>query len=74
MDDVTYTGRTVDITPTWSALVRPMCAVLENPSKKPEVMNAKRTMRAEIAKMALAADRYNEYVTALRAEDGEDHS
>jgi hypothetical protein len=62
MPDTMYTGRTIDMTPTWEALVRPMCAVLENPSRKPDVADAKRNIRGQFMRMADAADRWNEHV------------
>lgn len=48
---------TVNITPTWSGIVGSMCAVLENEEGSWE---AKQVIREEFARMAQAADLYNE--------------
>jgi hypothetical protein len=74
MPDTMYTGRTIDMTPTWEALVRPMCAVLENPSRKPDVADAKRNIRGQFMRMADAADRYNVMARKADLPDGLEHT
>ena len=49
--------KTIDITPTWSALIRPMMEVLKNPQANPE---SKRGIEEELIRLAKIVDEYNE--------------
>jgi hypothetical protein len=48
---------TIDITPTWSALILPMVEVLKNPKADPQ---AKKDIQAELIRLAKIVDEYNE--------------
>lgn len=48
--------KTIDLTPSWSALVPAMCAVLENPKADKE---SKEFIRGEFARMAEFCDQVN---------------
>ena len=48
---------TIDITPTWSALILPMVEVLKNPKADPQ---AKKEVQAELIRLAKIVDAYNE--------------
>jgi hypothetical protein len=50
--------KTIDITPTWSALIRPMMEVLKN-HKKADTESVK-GMEQEFVRMAKIIDEYNE--------------
>lgn len=47
--------KTVDITPTWEAVLAILLAVIENPNARP---SAKASARGELRRMAQLADRY----------------
>ena len=49
--------KTIDVTPTWSALILPMIEVLKNPKADPQ---AKKDITKELSKLAKIADDYNE--------------
>ena len=49
--------KTIDITPTWSALIRPMMEVLKNSKANPE---SRKGIEEEIIRMAKIIDEYNE--------------
>ena len=49
--------KTIDITPTWSALVRPMVEVLKNPKAPAE---AKKEITDEFIRLAKIVDDLNE--------------
>ena len=49
--------KTIDVTPTWSALILPMVEVLKNPKADPQ---AKKDITKELSRLAKIADRYNE--------------
>ena len=48
---------TIDITPTWSALILPMIEVLKNPNAPTE---AKKEITDEFVRLAKIVDEYNE--------------
>lgn len=54
-EDVHYTGRTVDITPSWTGILPVLIGVLQNP-KAP--ITAHREAEAELQRMAKLADQY----------------
>ena len=45
--------KTIDITPTWSGLIRPMLEVLKNPKADPQ---AKKGIEEELIRLAKIAD------------------
>mgnify|MGYP005673373193 CR=1 FL=1 len=49
--------KTIDVTPTWSALILPMVEVLKNPQADPQ---AKKDITKELSRLAKIADDYNE--------------
>jgi len=49
--------KTIDITPTWSALILPMVEVLKNPKADPQ---AKKEVQAELLRLAKLVDDQNE--------------
>ena len=49
--------KTIDITPTWSALILPMVEVLKNPKADPQ---AKKDVQAELLRLAKIVDNQNE--------------
>jgi len=49
--------KTIDITPTWSALILPMVEVLKNPNADAQ---AKKDIQAELIRLASIVDQYNE--------------
>ncbi len=49
--------KTIDITPTWSALILPMVEVLKNPKADPQ---AKKEITNEFIRLAKIVDEYNE--------------
>ena len=49
--------KTIDITPTWSALILPMVEVLKNPKAPAE---AKKEITDEFVRLAKIVDEYNE--------------
>jgi hypothetical protein len=49
--------KTIDITPTWTALIRPMIAVLKNKKADPESVKG---IEEEFIRMAKIIDNYNE--------------
>ena len=49
--------KTIDITPTWSALIIPMVEVLKNPKAPAE---AKKEITDEFVRLAKIVDEYNE--------------
>ena len=49
--------KTIDITPTWSALILPMVEVLKNPKADPQ---AKKDVQAELLRLAKIVDDQNE--------------
>jgi|TARA_B100001094_G_C17979529_1_gene694512 hypothetical protein len=49
--------KTIDITPTWSALILPMVEVLKNPKADPQ---AKKGVQAELLRLAKIVDDQNE--------------
>ena len=49
--------KTIDITPTWSALIRPMMEVLKNAKAHPE---SRKGIEEEFIRMAKIIDEYNE--------------
>ena len=49
--------KTIDITPTWSALILPMVEVLKNPKADPQ---AKKEVQAELLRLAKIVDDQNE--------------
>ena len=49
--------KTIDITPTWSALILPMVEVLKNPKADPQ---AKKDIQAELLRLAKIVDDHNE--------------
>jgi hypothetical protein len=49
--------KTIDITPTWSALIRPMMEVLKNSKANPE---SRKGIEEEFIRMAKIIDEYNE--------------
>jgi hypothetical protein len=49
--------KTIDITPTWSALILPMVEVLKNPKADPQ---AKKDIQAELLRLAKIVDDQNE--------------
>ena len=49
--------KTIDITPTWSALILPMVEVLKNPKADAQ---AKKDIQAELLRLASIVDQYNE--------------
>ena len=51
--------KTIDITPTWSALILPMIEVLKNPKADPQ---AKKDIQAELIRLAKIVDDQNERV------------
>ncbi len=51
------TMKTIDITPTWTALILPMVEVLKNPKADPQ---AKKEIQAELLRLAKIADDQNE--------------
>ena len=51
--------KTIDITPTWSALILPMVEVLKNPKADPQ---AKKEVQAELLRLAKIVDDQNERV------------
>lgn len=55
-------GKTIDVTPTWKALVPAMLAVIENHEDTPSGWAAHGNIFAEFMRMADAADRWNAYV------------
>ncbi|NJL71046.1 MAG: hypothetical protein HC888_05235 [Candidatus Competibacteraceae bacterium] len=52
------TRRTIDLTPTWAAILPSILAVLEHAQTE----EARDNMKAELRRMADAADRWNEHV------------
>ena len=48
--------RTIDITPTWSALILPMVEVLKNPKADPQ---AKKDVQSELLRLAKIVDDQN---------------
>ena len=48
--------RTIDITPTWSALILPMVEVLKNPKADPQ---AKKDIQSELLRLAKIVDDQN---------------
>lgn len=48
-------SRTIDVTPTWSALLPTIRLILENAGTE----EARENMWGELARMALAADKWN---------------
>jgi len=49
--------KTIDITPTWSALILPMVEVLKNPKAS---SGAKKMITDELFRLAKIVDEYNE--------------
>ena len=49
--------KTIDITPTWSALIVPMMEVLKNPKANPE---SRKGIEEEFIRLAKIVDEYNE--------------
>jgi hypothetical protein len=49
--------KTIDITPTWSALIRPMMEVLKNPKAN---LESRKGIEEEFIRMAKIIDEYNE--------------
>ena len=49
--------KTIDITPTWSALILPTVEVLKNPKADPQ---AKKEVQAELLRLAKIVDDQNE--------------
>lgn len=49
--------KTIDVTPTWSALILPMVEVLKNPKADPQ---AKKDIQAELLRLAKIVDKQNE--------------
>jgi len=49
--------KTIDITPTWSALILPMVEVLKNPKADPQ---SKKEITDELVRLAKIVDQYNE--------------
>ena len=49
--------KSIDITPTWSALILPMVEVLKNPKADPQ---AKKEVQAELLRLAKIVDDQNE--------------
>jgi len=49
--------RTIDITPTWSAIIRPMIEVLKNPKADPF---GKKEVEKELLRLAKIVDDQNE--------------
>lgn len=49
--------KTIDITPTWSALILPMVEVLKNPKADPQ---SKKEITQEFIRLAKIVDEYNE--------------
>ena len=49
--------KTIDITPKWSAIIRPMIEVLKNPKADPY---GKKEVEKELLRLAKIADNYNE--------------
>lgn len=49
--------KTIDLTPTWAAILPTILVVLENATTE----DAKESMRLELRRMAEAADRWNAY-------------
>ena len=56
---------TIDLTPTWTALVPVMIAILTE-VKNPETI---KDLTAELLKMAEGADKWNEYVKELKEKE-----
>ena len=53
MKIIILTMKTIDIPPTWSALIRPMMEVLKNPQATPE---SKRGIEEELIRLAKIVD------------------
>ena len=49
--------KTIDVTPTWPALILPMVEVLKNPKADPQ---AKKDVQAELLRLAKIVDKQNE--------------
>lgn len=59
----------IDVTPTWSALLPGMVAVLQNPKDTTEVRKAQEGIYQELRRMAQAADSWNEHVKKEHSND-----
>jgi hypothetical protein len=49
--------KTIDITPTWASLIRPLVEVLKNPEAPAE---SKKEITNELVRLAKIVDQYNE--------------
>lgn len=56
-------AETIDMTPTWAGLLPVLLELLERGNAE-----GKKTARAELARMAQAADKWNAHAATLRAE------
>lgn len=55
---------TIDLTPTWSGILPGLLAVIENGTGE-----GRRLAREELARMAQAADKYNELAKATKPKE-----
>tara|TARA_R100001440_G_C2512772_1_gene118058 strand:+ start:1356 stop:1577 length:222 start_codon:yes stop_codon:yes gene_type:complete len=58
-------SKTIDLTPTWSAIWRVYLMVLQNPKAS---FDSIKDAELELSRMADAADKWNEYVKSTKEE------